>query len=61
MARKKTKLIELPMTGWPAGLLQDDDKKLSQWFASKVDARHVVRKVCHDIRVSPNTNAPTDL
>lgn len=37
-------------TGWPPGLLQDDCKKLSQWFASRIDARHVVRQVCREIR-----------
>lgn len=31
-------------TGYPAGLLQDDDSGLSKWFASKPDARHIVRK-----------------
>ena len=29
-------------TGWPAGLLQDDDRKLSKWLASRPDAKHVV-------------------
>lgn len=29
-------------TGWPAGLLQDDDRKLSKWLASKPDAKHIV-------------------
>lgn len=38
-------------TGWPPGLLQDDCKKLSQWFASRIDARHVVRQVCREIRL----------
>ncbi len=37
-------------TGWPPGLLQDDCKKLSQWFASRINARHVVRQVCSEIR-----------
>lgn len=32
-------------TGWPPGMLQDDDKKLSQWFASRPDARLRVREV----------------
>ena len=32
-------------TGWPAGLLQDDSKKLSQWFAGRPGARYTVRKV----------------
>ncbi len=31
-------------TGYPAGLLQDDDSGLSKWFASKPDARYIVRK-----------------
>ena len=39
-------------TGWPAGLMQDDCKKLSQWFASRVDARHVVRFVCLEIQIN---------
>lgn len=36
-------------TGWPPGLLQDDSKELSRWFASKPDARHIVRQVCKEI------------
>ena len=31
-------------TGWPPGLLQDDDRKLSRWFASRPAARHQLRK-----------------
>ncbi len=31
-------------TGYPAGLLQDDDAQLSKWFASKPDARYIVKK-----------------
>ena len=31
-------------TGYPVGLLQDDDSKLSKWFASRPDARYIVRK-----------------
>ena len=37
-------------TGWPPGLLQDDDRKLHKWFASRMDARRVVRQVCEEIR-----------
>ena len=36
-------------TGWPPALLQDDDRKLHKWFASLLDAREVVRKVCTEI------------
>jgi len=38
-----------PMTGYPPGLLQDDDPQLSKWFASRPDARRVVRSVCKEI------------
>lgn len=31
-------------TGWPEGLLQDDSRELSRWFASRIDARHVLRQ-----------------
>lgn len=36
-------------TGWPPGLLQDDHPLLSKWFASRLDARHIVRQVCREI------------
>jgi hypothetical protein len=36
-------------TGYPAGLLQDDHTKLSKWFASKPDARMIVRQICKEI------------
>jgi hypothetical protein len=35
-------------TGWPPGLLQDDCAKLSRWFASRPDARYVIRKLFGD-------------
>lgn len=35
-------------TGWPPGLLQDDDRKLSRWFASRPDARYQLRKSMKD-------------
>ena len=35
-------LAQPERTGWPAGLLQDDDRKLSKWLASRPDAKHVV-------------------
>lgn len=38
------------MTGWPPGLLQDDERRLSRWFASRADARQRVRAVCSDIK-----------
>ncbi len=31
-------------TGWPPGLLQDDDRKLSRWLASRPDTRYQLRK-----------------
>ena len=46
-----------PMTGYPPGLLQDDDPQLSKWFASRLDARRIVRSVCEEIRnEEPDTN-----
>ena len=39
-----------PKTGWPSGLMQDDCKKLSQWFASRLDARRMVREACAQIQ-----------
>ena len=36
--------LNVKKTGWPEGLLQDDSKELSKWFASKLDARYIVRK-----------------
>jgi hypothetical protein len=39
-----------PMTGYPPGLLQDDDPRLSKWFATRLDARHIVRIVCKEIK-----------
>lgn len=58
MSRKQETRTQPPKTGWPSMLLQDDDRKLFQWFASRPDARYVLRKVCAEIRVSPNTNSP---
>ena len=40
-----------PMTGYPPGLLQDDDPMLSKWFASRLDARRIVRSVCEEIEM----------
>lgn len=31
-------------TGAPPGLLQDDCRKLHKWFASRLDARAVIRR-----------------
>ena len=31
-------------TGWPPGLLQDDSRGLSRWFASRIDARLRLRE-----------------
>ena len=43
-------------TGWPPGLLQDDDKRLSKWFASKPDAREVVRRVAREHERNASTS-----
>lgn len=44
-------------TGWPPGLLQDDDRKLSRWFASRPNARWEVRQVVAGWRVVVYTGA----
>jgi hypothetical protein len=31
-------------TGWPPGLLQDDERKLSRWLATRPDALYQLRK-----------------
>lgn len=31
------------ITGWPPGLLQDDDKRLSKWLAGRINARQEAR------------------
>jgi len=30
-------------TGWPPALLQDDNRKLSQWFSSRLGARYALK------------------
>lgn len=48
-------------TGWPPpALLQDDCRKLFCWFASRPDARRLVREVAYQISQSkefPNDQA----
>ena len=41
-------------TGHPPGLLQDDSRKLSNWFASRMNARQEVREVCKQIAQKRN-------
>ena len=48
------------MTGWPPGLLQDDDRKLSRWFASRPGAKRLVDLNCEEIRKNTmNMNTTT--
>ena len=42
---RKRRLPDPIKTGWPPGLLQDDSRGLSMWFASRVDARETIRRV----------------
>jgi hypothetical protein len=46
-------------TGHPPGLLQDDCRALHKWFASRVDARWVVRRWFGDA-TQPNHTTYTD-
>jgi hypothetical protein len=41
-------------TGAPPGMLQDDSRGLSQWLASKPDARRHAREAAQAIRRLPN-------
>lgn len=43
-------MSEQQKTGWPPGMLQDDDKGLSRWLASRLDARQIVRQVALSIK-----------
>ena len=45
MSKKKSNWERPPKTGWPPGLLQDDSRELSRWFASRIDARETIRRV----------------
>ena len=55
---------ETKTTGWQPGMLQDDDRKLSRWLASRPGARRQVREVCREIGflrptdVGADTSAP---
>lgn len=40
-------------TGWPPGLLQDDDARLSRWFASRLGARFTVQKAIYRKETMP--------
>ena len=46
---KKSKQNWVRKTGPAPVLMQDDCAKLSKWFASKPDARWIVRQVCREI------------
>lgn len=37
-------MTDKPVTGWDTGLCQDYSRALSKWFASRLDARHVLRR-----------------
>lgn len=46
-------------TGWNNGSCQDYDKKLYQWFASRIDARWVVRNMINKVKEhNESTNTP---
>ena len=37
-------------TGWPPGLLQGDNRLLGRWFADRIDARYVLRKMLDELQ-----------
>lgn len=57
MSRKEIRLPAPPKTGWPPGLLQDDDSRLSKWFASRPGARRLVDMRCREIKGATNEQA----
>jgi hypothetical protein len=42
--RERQKLPSPPKTGWPPGMLQDDQRKLSLWLANRIDSRRHARE-----------------
>lgn len=38
-------------TGWPPGLLQDDDKGLSKWLANRIDSKLHAREAVVKIQL----------
>lgn len=42
-------------TGWDTGLCQDYSRKLSLWFASRLDARAIVQRWFGDQRTNRRT------
>jgi hypothetical protein len=43
-SKKRTRYESPVRTGWPAGMLQDDDRRLSRWLASRGCARELARE-----------------
>lgn len=51
--------FDRPRPGWPPGLLQDDDKKLSKWLASRPDSMLHAREAAAAIEKPMITDTPT--
>ena len=49
-------MSEALKTGWPPGLLQDDDRGLSRWFASRPDARREAREAAYRLTAPARGN-----
>ena len=43
--RKPFTRATVPATGWSDGLLQDYNRALFQWFANRLGAQYILRKV----------------
>ena len=50
--------FDKPRPGWPPGLLQDDDKKLSKWLASRPDSMLHAREAAAAIEKPMTTDTP---
>jgi len=46
---KRWSKYDVVKTGWPPGLLQDDDRRLSGWLASRPPARLLARQAAQEI------------
>lgn len=49
------------LTGWDNGLNQDYNRKLHKWFASRMDARHVLRQRYKEPTKNPHMETTTQL
>ena len=52
--------IAPPKTGWPPGLLQDDCRALSKWFATRLGARQQIKEMHMSAMIHEPVSFPLD-